>query len=132
MLSRWRRRGDVRQTADIDTGDPADVRRADNDGGAPESSAYQALVGRWANPVQVTLIGKPGCHLCEQARAVIAGVVESLDVPFEEVDVSAFPELRERYWDQIPVTLVGGKPVDFYTIDPQRLRAALGNVMRKS
>jgi Glutaredoxin-like domain (DUF836) len=76
-------------------------------------------------PVRVTLIGKPGCHLCDEARAVVASVTEELGVGFEERSILEDPDLHARYWEQIPVTLVDGEQHDFWRVSPERLRAAL-------
>lgn len=75
---------------------------------------------------RVTLLGKPGCHLCDEARAVVARVTAELGESFEEFSILDDPALQERYWEQIPVTLVDGKQHDFWRVDEQRLRAALG------
>ncbi|GLW52993.1 thioredoxin family protein [Kitasatospora phosalacinea] len=74
----------------------------------------------------VTLIGKPGCHLCEDAREVILRVTADLGAAFEEKDVLADPALYEQYAEQIPVTLVDGRQHDFWRVDEARLRKALG------
>ena len=74
---------------------------------------------------RVTLIGKPGCHLCDEARAVVARVTSELGETFEELDILDDPALHERYWEQIPVTLVDGEQHDFWRVSEQRLRAAL-------
>lgn len=82
--------------------------------------------GRSEQPeVRVTLLGKPGCHLCEEARAVVARVAEELGVGWEERSILEDPELAERYAEQIPVTLVDGRQHDFWRVDEARLRAAL-------
>lgn len=74
---------------------------------------------------RITLIGKPGCHLCEEARAVISRVAADLGEQWTELDITQDPELSERYWEQIPVTLVDGVRHDFWRVDEARLRAAL-------
>lgn len=74
---------------------------------------------------KVTLIAKPGCHLCDDARAVIARVAGELDVPWEEKDITQDPALYQAYWEQIPVTLIDGKQHDFWRVDETRLRKAL-------
>jgi hypothetical protein len=75
---------------------------------------------------RVTLIGKPGCHLCDEARAVVAKVTADLGLEFEELNILADPDLQARYWEQIPVTLVDGEQHDFWRVSESRLRAALG------
>ncbi len=75
---------------------------------------------------RVTLYGKPGCHLCDDARLVIQRVCDDLGTSFEEVDITGSAELAELYGEQIPVTLVDGAQHDFWRVDEQRLRRALG------
>ena len=78
-------------------------------------------------PVRITLVGKPGCHLCDDARDVVARVAAELGVGWEEVSILDDPDLHERYWQQIPVTLVDGSPHDFWRVSADRLRAALAS-----
>jgi glutaredoxin len=73
----------------------------------------------------VTLYRRPGCHLCDDARAVVARVAADLGVGWTELDITRDEELAERYWEQIPVTLVDGRRHDFWRVDEARLRAAL-------
>ena len=74
---------------------------------------------------RVTLYTRPGCHLCDDARAVIEAVCAELGETYEEVDVDEDPALLDRYAEEIPVTLVDGRQHDFWRVDPDRLRAAL-------
>jgi glutaredoxin len=74
---------------------------------------------------RITLIGKPGCHLCDDAREIIARVAGELGVPWEEVSIENSEELREKYWEMIPVTLIDGVQHDFWRVDEGRLRDAL-------
>jgi glutaredoxin len=74
---------------------------------------------------RVTLYGKPGCHLCDEARAVIQAVCAELGVGWTEIDITVDPELFEKYGEQIPVTFVDGRQHDFWRVDPARLRKAL-------
>jgi hypothetical protein len=76
--------------------------------------------------VRITLLGKPGCHLCDDARAVIARVAADLNIAWEERDITASAADTAEYWDKIPVTLVDGVQHDFWRVDEERLRAALG------
>jgi hypothetical protein len=76
-------------------------------------------------PVRITLIGKPGCHLCDDAREVIARVAQDLQVGWRELSIADDPDLGALYWEQIPVTLVDGAQHDYWRVDEARLRAAL-------
>jgi glutaredoxin len=57
---------------------------------------------------EVVLYGKAGCHLCEDARAVVAEVRARRDFELTEVDVSLDPVLHARYGERIPVVAVDG------------------------
>lgn len=74
---------------------------------------------------RVTLFSRPGCHLCDDARAIIAAVCADLGEQVTEVDIDSSPALQERYGEEIPVTLVDGRQIGFWRVDEARLRAAL-------
>jgi glutaredoxin len=57
---------------------------------------------------QVTLYGKPGCHLCDEARAEIAAVRADREFELTEVDVSLDPALWRAYGERIPVVEIDG------------------------
>lgn len=78
-----------------------------------------------AGSARVTLYGKPGCHLCDDAREVIARVCAELGTSYDEVDITADPALQQQFGEQIPVTFVDGAQHDFWRVDERRLRAAL-------
>ena len=73
----------------------------------------------------ITLLSKPGCHLCDSAREVIARVAADLGVPWEERDITSSATDTREYWDKIPVTLIDGVQHDFWRVSEERLRAAL-------
>ena len=74
---------------------------------------------------RVTLLSRPGCHLCDDARSVIANVTADLGVGWTERDITSSPEDLARYSEMIPVTLVDGVQHDFWRVSEDRLRAAL-------
>ena len=84
------------------------------------------MTGRPESTARVTLYGKPGCHLCDDAREVIARVCADLGAAYDEVDITADPDLQRRFGEQIPVTFVDGAQHDFWRVDEDRLREALG------
>lgn len=80
----------------------------------------------------LTLLSRPGCHLCDDARDVVTRVIEELDagasgvqVTLEEKSIVDDKDLLERYSEEIPVLLIDGKVHNIWRIDPERLRAAL-------
>jgi glutaredoxin len=76
----------------------------------------------------VTLYGKPGCHLCDDARAVVSEALASRDVELEEVDVTLDPALEHRYGERIPVLAVDGEELFEYVIDARALADRLDKV----
>ena len=78
-----------------------------------------------APPHVITLLSRAGCHLCDDAREVIARVAAEFDVPWEELDITTSDSHLRQYWDQIPVTLIDGVQHDFWHVSEERLRAAL-------
>ena len=73
----------------------------------------------------ITLLSRPGCHLCDEARAVISRVAADLGVPWEERDITRSDEDLRAYGEMIPVTLIDGVQHDFWRVSEQRLRKAL-------
>ena len=81
---------------------------------------------------ELTLISKPGCHLCEEAEAVVARVLAELEVEQPEIslvlnhkNILDDPQLHARYAEEIPVLLIDGKVHNYWRIDPVRFRQAL-------
>jgi len=73
----------------------------------------------------ITLLTRPGCHLCDDARAVIEKVAAELGVRWRERDITGSDRDLRAYADMIPVTLIDGVQHDFWRVSEQRLRAAL-------
>ena len=80
----------------------------------------------------MTLIGKPGCHLCDEARDAIDGVLlefrkanPTAQVVVEEQNILEDEALRLKYSEEIPVLLIDGKMHNYWRIDDERLMRAL-------
>jgi len=74
----------------------------------------------------VTLLGKPGCHLCDDARAVVEGVLaDHPGVAFEEKSILDDPALLDAYAEEIPVVLIDDRVHTIWRVEEQRLRTAL-------
>ena len=74
----------------------------------------------------MTLLGKPGCHLCDDARAVVQTVLaDHPGVGFDEKSILDDPKLLEAYVEEIPVVLIDDRVHTIWRVDENRLRAAL-------
>jgi len=81
--------------------------------------------------VSVTLIGRDGCHLCDDARAIVLDVVSRHDgIAFSEVSIDDDEALANRYRDEIPVVLIDNEVHNFWRIDADRLDRALTERIR--
>ncbi|PPF80767.1 thioredoxin family protein [Subtercola sp. Z020] len=78
--------------------------------------------------IDLTLVSKPGCHLCDDARAVVLEVIAAvapLAVEFREVSIFDDQALYDEHVEDIPVVLIDGRVHTFWRVDPARLTAAL-------
>jgi hypothetical protein len=76
----------------------------------------------------LTIYSRPGCHLCDEMKAVVRRVALSMPsrpVTVVEIDISTDPALDERYGLEIPVLLVEGKKAAKYRIAEDELKRVL-------
>jgi glutaredoxin len=71
--------------------------------------------------LSLILYGRPGCHLCDDARAAL----ERVGHPFEEVDIEADDALLARYMERIPVVALDGTELYDFFVDEADLRTRL-------
>jgi glutaredoxin len=73
----------------------------------------------------VTLYGRPGCHLCDEAREALERV--RAEAPFEllEIDIERDDELFKRYLERIPVVCLNGEELFEFHVDEPALRHRL-------
>ncbi|MDI6944714.1 MULTISPECIES: glutaredoxin family protein [Microbacterium] len=80
---------------------------------------------------QLTLIGKPDCHLCDVAREVVDQVLAELPdetadrIEVVERSIADDEELHAQWWEKIPVVLIDGRLHGHWRVSPDRLRDAL-------
>jgi glutaredoxin len=67
---------------------------------------------------RLVMYSRPGCHLCDEARAVLLRVGE----PFDEIDIDSDDELFKRYLERIPVIALDGEELYDFFVDEQDLR----------
>ena len=69
----------------------------------------------------VTLYGRPGCHLCDEARAVLARIRATRPFRLEEIDIESDDALFKRYLERIPVIAVEGEELCDLFVDEEAL-----------
>ena len=87
--------------------------------------------------ISLTLLTKPGCHLCEEAKTVVDSAIDkfksehSSENPIEltEVNILEDQALLERYGEEIPVLQINGATHSYWRIDSERLIAALNELV---
>lgn len=83
-----------------------------------------------ADDARVVVYSRAGCHLCEVAEELVAAVCADAGATWARVDIDEDADLTSRFTEQVPVTFVDGAQHDFWRVDPDRLRTALGRRRR--
>jgi glutaredoxin len=78
-----------------------------------------------AAPLDVTLYTRAGCHLCEEAKAVMAPLLAEFGATLREVDVDSDPALRARYGNDVPVIFLGRRKAAKHRVDAAQFRRRL-------
>ncbi|MEQ1898087.1 MAG: glutaredoxin family protein [Vicinamibacterales bacterium] len=73
----------------------------------------------------LTLYSRPGCHLCDEMKAVVDLVAARVPLSLEIINIDDDPALTERYGLEIPVLLVNGGKVAKYRIEEAVLERTL-------
>jgi glutaredoxin len=76
-------------------------------------------------PRDVTLYTRPGCHLCEEAKAAIAPLLREFGAVLREVNIDEEPELKERYGWDVPVIFIGQHKAAKHRVDLAQFRRQL-------
>ena len=77
--------------------------------------------------MSLVLYGRPECHLCDDARAVL----ERVGAPFDEIDITTDDALHAAYLERIPVVALDGEELFEFFVDEAALRETLGRVDRR-
>jgi glutaredoxin len=73
----------------------------------------------------VTLYGRPGCHLCDEAREALLRLRAEVPFTLVEQDIESDDDLLRAYLERIPVVTVDGREVAEFFVDEDRLRSEL-------
>ena len=78
-----------------------------------------------AGPREVTLYTRPGCHLCEEAKAAMAPLLREFRASLREVNIQGDAVLEERYGWDIPVIFIGARKAAKHRVDVNQFRRQL-------
>ena len=71
--------------------------------------------------IALTIYSRPGCHLCDEMKEVVARVARRVPLALDEVDISSDPALEQRYGLEIPVLLVNGTKAAKFRVTEEEL-----------
>ena len=98
---------------------------ADAQPNTPHGPSKEAASSR---SVQLTLIVRAYCHLCDEMRAAVLPLAEAAGCPVHEIDVDTDPALEARWGEHVPVLLGGARELCHYRVDRAALSAWLGSL----
>jgi glutaredoxin len=78
-----------------------------------------------AGPRDVTIYSRPGCHLCEEAKARMAPLLKEFGARLTEINIDEDADLRARYDYDVPVIFVGARKAAKHRVDLDQLRRQL-------
>src|SRR5262249_45818607 len=97
---------------------PADHRGGGSPGGSGTNRAARDVIS-------IILYSRPGCHLCDEMKAVVNRVARHTPIALTEIDITGDPDLEARYGIEVPVLMLEGKKVAKYRIGEGELRRIL-------
>jgi glutaredoxin len=95
------------------------------------SIASEAARVAGAAPLEVTLYTRPGCHLCDDAKAAITPLLCEFHAPLREVNIDLDAELAEKYGWDIPVVFIGRHKAAKHRVDLAQFRKQLREAQEK-
>jgi glutaredoxin len=75
--------------------------------------------------IPVTLYTRPGCHLCDEMKAIVRRVALTVPLALTEIDISGDPVLEGQYGMEIPVLLIDGRKAAKHRISEEELRRVI-------
>ena len=82
------------------------------------------------NSIQIDIYSRPGCHLCDEAKAVIERVRRRVDLSLRVIDIESDPALEQKYGSQIPVVFINGNKAFKYHVDEAELEKKVKRLWR--
>jgi thiol-disulfide isomerase/thioredoxin len=85
--------------------------------------------------VQLTLLSRSYCHLCDDMLAAVQPLADAAGATIIVVDVDDDPKLESDYGDRVPVLFAGqpgrGDELCHFRVDLRRVEAALARRARE-
>jgi glutaredoxin len=85
-----------------------------------------------ADSLEVTLYTRPGCHLCDEAKAAITPLLREFRAPLREVNIDLDAELAEKYGWDVPVVFIGRHKAAKHRVDLTQFRRQLQQARQKA
>jgi glutaredoxin len=95
------------------------------------SIASEAVRLAEAPALEVTLYTRPGCHLCDDAKAAITPLLREFHAPLREVNIDLDAELTEKYGWDIPIIFIGRHKAAKHRVDLAQFRRQLQEAQEK-
>ena len=78
--------------------------------------------------VHVVIYSRPGCHLCDEAKAAILSAGCSDQFVLEEIDIESDEELLRKYKYDIPVVAINGVETFIHRVDPNEFKTRIKQI----
>lgn len=82
--------------------------------------------------IRIEIYSRPGCHLCDEAKAVIEPFSASYGLELKVTDVDTSPELRAAFGTEIPIILINGTEAFRHRVDARALERRLKELWNRS
>jgi glutaredoxin len=82
-------------------------------------------------PIRIDIYSRPGCHLCDEAKAVVEPLCEGYPVVLRTINVESSADLENRYGSDIPVVLINGEEEFRHRVDRIELERKLKALWNK-
>ena len=88
----------------------------------------QLLMNSYSHKPHVIVYSRPGCHLCDEAKAVIMNARVSDRFTLEEINIESDPELLRKYKYDIPVVTIDGDECFKHRVDADQFKIHISSV----
>ncbi|HEY6231833.1 MAG TPA: glutaredoxin family protein [Pyrinomonadaceae bacterium] len=75
--------------------------------------------------LNVVIYSRPGCHLCDEAKQIIAAAGCTEDYALTEIDIESSPDLLRRYQNDIPVITINGVETFRHKLTVEQFQSAI-------